>query len=59
MGVLWCIISALPEHWTDALLVFPIFVLSFICSFNVLPVHHSLVDPTRQRIKAVIHTSMA
>jgi amino acid permease len=39
--------------------VFPIFILSFMCTFNTLPVHASLVDPTRDRIKTVIHSSTA
>jgi amino acid permease len=60
-GALWLRWAgrAFPAQWSDCLLVFPIFILSFMCTFNMLPVHASLVDPTRDRIKTVIHSSMA
>ncbi|GAB5035163.1 sodium-coupled neutral amino acid [Nannochloropsis oceanica] len=52
-------LRAFPLHWTDALTAWPIFVLANMCTFNILPVHASLVDPTRARLKKVIGTSAA
>ena len=43
------------EDWIFA---YPIVVLAFLCSFNVLSVHCSLVNPTRQRVKIVLDNSM-
>ena len=42
----------------DILFAFPIVVLCFFCSYNVLSVHSQLVNPTRGRIRAVLSWSM-
>jgi len=49
---------AFPNSISDVLLSLPIYILSFLCTFNILPVHSSLVEPTRARIQTVIHSSM-
>lgn len=38
----------------DALIAFPIIMLSFLSSFNVLPVQSALIEPTKQRVSGVI-----
>ena len=38
--------------------VFPIFGVSFLCHFNILPLHGELRNPTRARIKRVIYTTI-
>ncbi len=53
-----------PLRWystnlSDYAFAFPIVVLCFFCSYNVLGVHSSLLDPTRERVKFVLDTSMA
>jgi amino acid permease len=35
----------------------PILVCTYVCHFNVLPVHHELVKPTRRRLKKLIHAT--
>jgi sodium-coupled neutral amino acid transporter 11 len=52
-----------PLRWystdiADYAFAFPIVVLCFFCSYNVLSVHSSLVHPTRERLKFVLDTSM-
>eukprot|EP00550_Attheya_septentrionalis_P004188 CAMPEP_0198299750 /NCGR_PEP_ID=MMETSP1449-20131203/45667_1 /TAXON_ID=420275 /ORGANISM="Attheya septentrionalis, Strain CCMP2084" /LENGTH=556 /DNA_ID=CAMNT_0044001385 /DNA_START=92 /DNA_END=1759 /DNA_ORIENTATION=+ len=42
----------------DALLAFPIINLSFLSSFNILSVHGALIQPTRRRIRTVIHSAV-
>ena len=42
----------------DFLLAIPILSCSFMCHFNVLPVHLELRRPTRQRMKKVIYWTM-
>jgi amino acid permease len=48
--------------WTsdvkDVIVVFPIVMMSFLCCFNVLGVHGSLVKPTRKRLKMVLDGSI-
>ena len=48
---------AFPKAWSDVLLVWPIFILAFLAPFQILPVHSSLQDPTRDRLKIVIHSA--
>jgi len=48
-----------PESLTDVLFAYPIPVLAFMCHFNVIGVHASLVNPTRKRVRMVIDGSMA
>lgn len=38
----------------DALFSFPIIMLSFLSSFNVLPIQSALIEPTKQRVSSVI-----
>ena len=42
----------------DVLFAFPICVLSFLCSQNMVEVHSSLVNPSRKRVKKVLRTSI-
>lgn len=43
---------------TDWLFAFPMVALCFFCSYNVLPVHSQLLDPSRERISWVLRSSM-
>lgn len=43
---------------SDLLFTFPIVTLCFYCSYNVLSVHGSLVNPTRERVKFVLDGAM-
>mmetsp|Transcript_10465 Transcript_10465/g.28943 ORF Transcript_10465/g.28943 Transcript_10465/m.28943 type:complete len:854 (+) Transcript_10465:135-2696(+) len=43
---------------SDIIFAFPIVVLCFFCSYNVLGVHSQLVNPTRSRIRFVLGLSM-
>ena len=43
---------------SDLAFAFPIVVLCFLCSYNVLGVHSSLLNPTRERMRNVLDTSM-
>jgi len=47
--------SSNPADW---LFAFPIVVLCFFCSYNVLSVHSQLVQPTRERIRRILASSM-
>ena len=42
----------------DLILAFPVLACSFICHFNILPLHGELRNPTRKRAKAVIYGSI-
>jgi amino acid permease len=48
--------------WTsdvkDVIFVFPIVMMSFLCCFNVLGVHGSLIEPTRKRLRLVLDGSI-
>ncbi len=44
--------------WGSILPAFPLFALSFMCHFSILSVHSELINPTRERIRGVIGTSM-
>lgn len=46
------------DNWADLLFSFPIIVLSFLCCYNVLAVHGSLVNPSRKRLRSVVDRSM-
>ena len=35
----------------------PILICTYVCHFNVLPVHHELHKPSRRRLKQLIHTT--
>jgi len=43
------------DSYSDIIYAFPIIVLSFFSIYNVLPVHSALVNPSRERVKLVIH----
>jgi len=40
---------------TDILFALPLFVLSFLAAYNMLPVHCALVQPSRSRVRKVIN----
>eukprot|EP00563_Minutocellus_polymorphus_P020520 CAMPEP_0197719750 /NCGR_PEP_ID=MMETSP1434-20131217/3373_1 /TAXON_ID=265543 /ORGANISM="Minutocellus polymorphus, Strain CCMP3303" /LENGTH=592 /DNA_ID=CAMNT_0043304519 /DNA_START=44 /DNA_END=1822 /DNA_ORIENTATION=- len=44
--------------FADVLNALPIILLAFLSSFNMISVHCSLVDPTRRRVKEVIHMAV-
>lgn len=46
------------SSFLDVLNALPIILLAFLCSFNIISVHCSLVDPTRPRVRNVIHMSV-
>eukprot|EP00448_Togula_jolla_P028673 CAMPEP_0170625372 /NCGR_PEP_ID=MMETSP0224-20130122/30722_1 /TAXON_ID=285029 /ORGANISM="Togula jolla, Strain CCCM 725" /LENGTH=613 /DNA_ID=CAMNT_0010951939 /DNA_START=29 /DNA_END=1870 /DNA_ORIENTATION=- len=48
-----------PEDFQQALYVFPMFGVSFMCHFNALPTHQELSRPTRPRIRKVVGQTMA
>jgi len=43
--------------WAVAVEALPIMAMSYICQFNVLSVHARLRDPTRGRLKALLHVA--
>jgi len=43
-----------PKDWLQALYVFPMFGVSFLCHFNALPTHQELQRPTQSRIRRVL-----
>jgi amino acid permease len=42
----------------EVIFVFPIVMMSFLCCFNVLGVHSSLIEPTRKRMRLVLDGSI-
>jgi len=48
-----------PTSWFDALNVFPVFGVCFLCHFNVLPIHTELQGPTRSHMRLVVKYTMA
>jgi len=46
------------NNFGSVLFSFPIVTLAFLCSFNIISVHSSLVNPTRERLRAVIHRAV-
>lgn len=51
-------VKLVADNWADILFAFPIIVLSFMCCYNVLAVHGSLVNPSRERLRFVVDKSM-
>ena len=47
-----------PDNWQEPLFAFPVTSIAYLCHFNVLPVHEELAQPTRKRLKGVIHGTM-
>ncbi|CAN0279693.1 unnamed protein product, partial [Scytosiphon promiscuus] len=43
------------DSWGDIFQAFPILCLSFLCHFNILSVHQQFVNPTRERLKGLLH----
>jgi len=54
----WAHIKWWADDVSDILFAFPIVVLCFFCSYNVLAVHSQLVNPTRERMRFVLGLSM-
>jgi len=46
------------NDFSDVVFAFPIVGLAFMCCFNVLAVHGSLENPTRPRVRMVLHRSV-
>ncbi|CAN0254019.1 unnamed protein product, partial [Scytosiphon promiscuus] len=46
------------DSWGDIFQAFPIICLSFLCHFNILSVHQQFVNPTRERLKGLLHGTM-
>lgn len=52
--ILWVNTSS----FQDVLFAFPIVTLSFLATFNVPPVQSALIEPTRERVRDMIHISV-
>ena len=46
------------SNYSGVLDGFPIIGVSFLCQFNILPVHEELQQPSRRRLKVVIHSTI-
>lgn len=46
------------SSFVDILSALPIILLAFLSSFNMISVHCSLIDPTRRRVKGMIHKAV-
>lgn len=57
-GILGTQLRWWPNTASDAIYGFPMFALSFLCHFNVLPAHEELERPTRYRMRAVTNVSV-
>jgi amino acid permease len=59
-GIMWDSLNLWPLHgiW-GALQGLPVLVCSFVCHFNVLPLHGELQRPTRRRLHKVVHVTMS
>jgi sodium-coupled neutral amino acid transporter 2 len=42
----------------DVLYGFPIISIAYLCHFNILPMNSELIEPSRRRIKTVLHSTM-
>jgi amino acid permease len=49
---------AFPLSMKELLDAIPLFISSYICHFNVLPIHNELICPTSDRVKTWIRTSI-
>ena len=49
---------AFPLSMKELLDAIPLFISSYICHFNVLPIHNELMCPTSDRVKTWIRTSI-
>lgn len=49
---------AFPLSMKELLDAIPLFISSYICHFNVLPIHNELMCPTTDRVKSWIRTSI-
>jgi len=52
------ILPSLPPSLPSLLSALPVFVASFLCHFNLLPVYSELRFPTRDRAHSLIHFTM-
>lgn len=43
----------------NALSALPVILCAFLCSFNIISVSCSLINPTRERVKSVIHKAVS
>jgi len=48
-------VKLFPSSMADALYGFPIITLGFLSSYNILPVHSSLIRPTNKRVGHVVN----
>jgi amino acid permease len=46
------------DDWEKVFFAFPFVVLAFLCAFNVVEVHGALENPTRTRVRSVLHTAI-
>jgi len=51
-------IRAFPPSMKQLLDAIPLFISSYICHFNVLPIHNELRCPTTDRVKSWVRTSL-
>lgn len=52
-------IKFFPDSVWDLVYAFPIMAVTYLCHFNVLPLHSELMTPTRSRVKQLIHGVIA
>lgn len=48
-------IKLFPSTLSDVIYAFPIMSVTYLCHFNVLPLHSELINPTHIRVKQLIH----
>ncbi|CAM9250564.1 unnamed protein product, partial [Choristocarpus tenellus] len=48
-------IKLVADNWGDVMEAFPILSLAYLCHFNMLSVQSQLVNPTRERLKGLLH----
>ena len=54
-----CCFRLWPDSFEDFLYTFGMLSGGYVCHFNVLAAHRELTEPTQDRIKRVVHMTMA
>lgn len=58
-GIFGAKVKWFTDDWGDIIYAFPIISLSFFSIYNVLSVHSALVNPTRDRVKQVLDSTIS
>ncbi|CAM9573705.1 unnamed protein product [Discosporangium mesarthrocarpum] len=48
-------LKLVADNWGDVMEAFPIMSLAYMCHLNMLSVHSHLVNPTRERLRGLLH----